>query len=522
MAQGSTAARPADAVGLLHSLHRDVSALTFPLEIPGVAEHREIRERVLTQVSSQLLPRVADGETPAVVVLGGPTGAGKSTLLNSLVGQDVSPSGVLRPTTRRAVAAHHPSVHSVPLRDLADSVASPEVPPGIVLVDAPDLDSLERSNRAQATRLLEAADLWILVTTAARYGDMIPWSQVIRARDRGLQLAVVLNRVPAAARKKVRADLLGRLDRIGLGNAPMFLIPDLGPHEGLLPEEQVEPLREWLRAATGRHQARGIIRRTAAGAWGALAANVRDLVSGLADQRFAASALRTQTLEGLRGPQADVAYAIETGQCAAGAPTTRWATFAPAGMVLAPFSIPGSRASANPRAVRDRTQALTRLASDVDAAIVTLLADAIHDASGRIHREWREADAAGLLDGLEPLSPAASREKAEAAVDGWHGEVDRLLDAEREKVGALASLAEAPGIAALVVAAVGGVGGAATAVSHFLSDDVTRLARESLLAAARQSIGSTAEPYLKALRAVPDAEAESGLAALAARLEEAS
>nr|NLD41286.1 ABC transporter [Actinomycetales bacterium] len=518
MTQGSAAARAADSVELLHDLHRDVSALTFPLEIPGVDGEREAKERVLTQVASHLLPRIAEQGTPAVVVLGGPTGAGKSTLLNSLVGREVSPAGVLRPTTRRAVAAHHPTVHSVPLRDLADSVASAAIPPGVVLVDAPDLDSLERANRSAATRLLAAADLWILVTTAARYGDMIPWSQVIRARDRGLQLAVVLNRVPGAARKQVRADLTERLDQIGLGNSPLFLIPDVGPHEGLLAEEQVADLREWLRAATGRHQARGIVRRTAAGACGALSESVGGLVAGVGAQRAAAARLRTETLEGLRGPQADLAYAIETGQCAAGAPTTRWETFAPAGMLFAPFSIPGSRASTTARAITDRTIALMRLATDVEGAIVTLLADAIHDAAGSIHREWRAASALHLLEDPEPVSAAGARERAERAVEEWQHEVDRILDSE--KVTALASLTDPTGVSALVVAAVGGVGGASVAVSHFLSREVTSAARDALLGAARHAVGATAEPYLKALRSVPDASVEERLAAHARQLED--
>ncbi|MDO5494847.1 MAG: 50S ribosome-binding GTPase [bacterium] len=522
MAQEVSGARATRAVEVLHTLHRDVSDLTFPLEIPGTDGHRDARDRVLAQVSSQLLPRVADADSPAVVVLGGPTGAGKSSLLNSLVGREVSAAGVLRPTTRRAVAAHHPTVHSVPLRSLADSVATPALPAGLVVVDAPDLDSLERANRSTATQLLEAADLWILVTTAARYGDMIPWSQVIRARDRGLQLAVVLNRVPKAAKKDVRADLTARLDSIGLGNSPLFVIPDLGPHEGPLPEEHVAPLRDWLRAATGRHRARGIVRRTAAGAWDSLAANVAGLVEGVSAQRAAAGRLRTETLEGLRGPQADVAYAIETGQVGAGAPTTRWETFAPAGMVLAPFSIPGSRAASTPRAIADRTAALTRLSADVEAAIVTLLADALHDAAATIHREWEEAGATHLLAGHRPLTAGEARGAAEGAVVEWKGEAERILDEHRGAVESLGTLTEAPGVTALLIAAVGGVGGASSALSHFISDDVAAAARATLLGMARHAIGSVAEPYLKVLRALPDSETEATLTAHATRLKELS
>ncbi|HZK05460.1 MAG TPA: GTPase domain-containing protein [Actinomycetaceae bacterium] len=517
MVDGEHAQSSTVSVDVLHDLHRDVAAVTLPLATPDAAHIGELRERILTQIGSHLLPRLADEAAPAVVVLGGSTGAGKSTLLNSLVGREISTAGVLRPTTRRAVAAHHPSVHAVPLRDLADSVAAPAIPPGMVLVDAPDLDSLERANRNAATRLLEAADLWILVTTAARYGDMVPWQQVIRARDRGLQLAVVLNRVPDDARRDVRADLTERLDQIGLGNSPLFLIPNLGPHEGLIPEEHVQPLREWLRAATGRHQARAIVRRTVAGAWGALESNVSALADGVGSQRAAASGLRAATLDGLGGPQADLVYAIESGQCAAGAPSARWENFARAGMVLAPFSIPGSRASMSPRAKTDRTAALERLAGDVEAAVLTLLIDALVDSSGSIHREWSEADALDLFGDHEPLDAAGARELAAETVAGWRIELVRIAD-EHAGGAALSNLTTTPGVTALLVAAAGGVQGAEAAAAHFLSAEAVTEARNTLLGAARHAVGATAEPYLNALRSIPDDAAVTRLKEHASKL----
>ena len=60
---------------------------------------RQLRDHVTTYV----LPRVASLEAPLLVVLLGPTGAGKSSLMNALAGHPVSPSGVLRPTTRVAI-----------------------------------------------------------------------------------------------------------------------------------------------------------------------------------------------------------------------------------------------------------------------------------------------------------------------------------------------------------------------------------------------------------------------------------
>ena len=78
-------------------------------------------------------------------------------------------------------------------------VLDPVIGRGLVLVDAPDFDSVELSNRALAVELLEAADLVVFVTTATRYADQVPWTILERARQRGVPLLAVLNRLPAEA-----------------------------------------------------------------------------------------------------------------------------------------------------------------------------------------------------------------------------------------------------------------------------------------------------------------------------------
>ncbi|WP_447643132.1 GTPase [Nocardioides zeae] len=124
--------------------------------------------------------------------MAGSTGAGKSTLVNSLVGHRVSQAGVLRPTTRSAVLVHHPDDRSwfgpdrlLPeLRRVEDPttdpgclqlVATDAVPKGLAILDAPDIDSVDRHNRELAAQLMAAADLWLFVTSAARYADQVPW-----------------------------------------------------------------------------------------------------------------------------------------------------------------------------------------------------------------------------------------------------------------------------------------------------------------------------------------------------------
>ena len=95
-------------VAALLALRSEVADLRLPLETPTAAAGRADRTRVLDQLDDYLLPRLRDPGAPVLVVVGGSTGAGKSTVVNSLVGTEVSPSGVLRPTTRWPVLVHHP------------------------------------------------------------------------------------------------------------------------------------------------------------------------------------------------------------------------------------------------------------------------------------------------------------------------------------------------------------------------------------------------------------------------------
>jgi hypothetical protein len=55
-------------------------------------------------------------------------------------------------------------------------VVEDSIPAGLALLDAPDIDSVVVENRQLAAQLLAAADLWLFVTSAARYADAVPWS----------------------------------------------------------------------------------------------------------------------------------------------------------------------------------------------------------------------------------------------------------------------------------------------------------------------------------------------------------
>lgn len=237
--------------------------------------------------------RAASLDAPLLVLLLGPTGAGKSSLFNALAGRAASRTGVLRPTTRTAIALAHPDDLAT-LRigalaglgpDRLEALADPELPAGLALVDAPDVDSIEHANRELADQLVEAADLTIFVTTATRYADRVPWTVLGRVRERGLPIVVAVNRLPPASDdrtvvlddvRRLFADAGFAADLEVTGIAEGALDPD----RDALDAAAVAPIRhriDGLRAdAAGR-------RALAAEALAGSVAGVGPLVSRVAD-----------------------------------------------------------------------------------------------------------------------------------------------------------------------------------------------------------------------------------------------
>ena len=294
----------AQLLDVLSDLVRDLERLDLALSADGIEAARTLRDGLIGQVRDQVVPRLQDADVPAIVVVGGSTGAGKSTLVNSVLGQEVSVAGVLRPTTRTPVLVANPedmdSLSEHPLTQVCRQEVSAAIPAGLALIDASDLDSVHEANRALAGRLLEAADLWLFVTTAARYGDQTPWTTLEEAARRETPIGVVLNRVPAKILPEVRRDLISRLQGLGLSEAPFFVVPDAGPHEGLLSDDGVSELRDWLQLLAGRHRAAGLVRRTGRGVWSTLRADLERLADDVDAQDAVAQELE-RTCQELRG-----------------------------------------------------------------------------------------------------------------------------------------------------------------------------------------------------------------------------
>jgi hypothetical protein len=373
----------------LTQLAERLASATLPLDLPDAAEARASLRDARAQLDDYILPRYRRLDAPLLAVVGGSTGAGKSTLVNSLVGQVVSRSGAIRPTTRDPVLVHHPDdapwfadqrilpdlprLHGQPpargRREASGGGPSgtvqvptgpagtapgrpgpeagtgaaglvlapvPALPPGLALLDAPDVDSVVDANRLLAGQLLAAADLWVFVTSANRYADAVPWALLRAAAERDAEVAVVLDRVPPRVADEVRGDLRRMLDSEGLAGAPLFTVLESDVHpDGLLPAAAVGEVGAWLEALARDAAARaGVVRRTLHGAVGALAARVEAVADAADRQVDGARRLRAAVDQAYADAVDAVVAATEDGSMLRGEILARWQEFVGTGELL--------------------------------------------------------------------------------------------------------------------------------------------------------------------------------------------
>ncbi|MEU9476643.1 dynamin family protein [Streptomyces sp. NPDC048191] len=343
----------------LSALRDRVAAARFPLPLPGAPRARANRDELLAQLDDYLLPRLREPDAPLLAVVGGSTGAGKSTLVNSLVGRRVSEAGVLRPTTRTPVLVCHPEDHhwfgdmrvlpdltrvwgpQEDPDDLLPSGAHPArvlrietaetLPRGIALLDAPDIDSLVADNRVLAAELMCAADVWIMVTTAARYADAVPWHLLRTAKEYDAALVTVLDRVPHQVVSEVSRQYGALLAKAGLGDVPRFTVPELPESAwgaGLLPATAVAPLKTWLAHHAQEPAARQhVMARTAHGLLDSLKARMPELANAAAAQYAAALRLTSAVDTAYDGEHARVRCRLQSGAVLAGDALKRWRAF---------------------------------------------------------------------------------------------------------------------------------------------------------------------------------------------------
>ena len=437
----------------LAALREAAADIRFSLDVPGAEGARESGAELVRQLDDYILPRLRRLDAPLLTVVGGSTGAGKSTLVNSLVRAQVTLSGVLRPTTRSPVLVCHPDdvawfSDTRVLPDLTRTsgagtdhrtlqlVTSPSLEPGLAFLDAPDIDSVVAANRRLASQLLAAADLWLFVTTAARYADAVPWDVLETAHERGTALAVLLDRVPPGAEDDITAHLREMLAAHGLAEAPLFVVPETTCHDGLLPEPVVAPLRAWFsELARDAGQRAAVVRRTLDGALDSLRPRTAGLVAQANAQLDAAARLRADTEAAYAGALAEVDEGMRDGSLLRGEVLARWQEFVGTGELLRTLQDRVGRLRDRlTAAVTGRPRPDAELTAALESGVVLLVTAAAERAAERAAATWRSSTAGTvLLRGSEARLDRAGpqlRDGVERTVRDWQGAVLDLVRRE--------------------------------------------------------------------------------------------
>jgi GTPase Era involved in 16S rRNA processing len=168
-------------------------------------------------VAREATERLGIAPDAYVVALVGGTGVGKSTILNALGGRNVSPAGARRPTTGAPVAwvAESAAGEVRPLLDRlgvgrTQTHASEELA-RVVILDLPDMDSLEASHRTTVEAVLPKLDVVAWVTDPEKYADAALHDDFLRdwlpRLDRQIVILNKIDRLDGAARASVTRDL---------------------------------------------------------------------------------------------------------------------------------------------------------------------------------------------------------------------------------------------------------------------------------------------------------------------------
>jgi hypothetical protein len=157
---------------------------------------------MVDQVSKRWAVLQFEGPRPCIwVVFIGGTGTGKSTIFNTLCGFPLSQTGIERPKTRGPIAYAYQGMSlekGFPLSGVRvrTSRAEPSEEPRFsgqageiqivehdreemahwILVDTPDLDSLEQAHRRIADDLYLLSDVVVFVTSQEKYADGVPYA----------------------------------------------------------------------------------------------------------------------------------------------------------------------------------------------------------------------------------------------------------------------------------------------------------------------------------------------------------
>lgn len=240
------------AVVTASSVHAKVDTLRAVLDTAGEVLPSE-RLALARATAARAGARLELSLSHTTVALAGTTGSGKSSMFNAFTSLDRSPVSALRPTTAEAYAcvwgdreggeALLDWLGVQPRRRFTrESALDGDDEAGLrgmVLLDLPDVDSIQPAHRAEVDRLLDLVDVVVWVTDPQKYADLVVHDGYLRrmALQRG-GFIVALNqtdRLLPTSLPQVAGDLRRLLDEGGLADLPLVATSATGDVPGPAP-----------------------------------------------------------------------------------------------------------------------------------------------------------------------------------------------------------------------------------------------------------------------------------------------
>lgn len=447
-------------VTALRDLRQVISACAFTLSADGADERRAERDHLRREIDA-LIARIRALGSPLLVVVGGVTGSGKSTIVNTLVGRVVSRTGVIRPTTENPVLIVHPvdahwftddRVLSEFVRvEVGDDESAgdaddedtrlqllrdEDIPLGLALVDAPDIDSLSARNRAVADALLDAADVWLWCTSAAKYADQESMRYLVRAGARRTALAVALTRVNVENVDELAEDFAEKLAELAALEPELFTVESARVIDQRLPRPAVGGIERWLRELSGPLVRRSRRRQTMEGALDIMSADVAGLIGWVADEADTLGALSDVINRTIAQSRHEFGRSLDDGRAMRDEVLLRWNRFAGSSGMLGLVDRAGEGAGAWARSVigglsGERADEERQVRDAVATDVVHLASQLLDLASGRIVTEWGTIPAGReLLEANPELAdaPADVEDRARRTIEEWQSTVVRLVE----------------------------------------------------------------------------------------------
>jgi len=312
--------------------------------------------------------------------------------------------------------------------------ASEAMPPGVALLDTPDVDSAVAAHHEFASKFLDAADLWVFVTTSTRYADARVWEFLQVARDRDTSLAVVLSRVPRKGRNQLLDHFSAMLEANGLGNATRFAISETDQIEGeRFTSNVADPVRDYLADVAGEAEQRDrVSRRTFIGVIDSFAERVPELIRCVEGQIELSRELEASVDDAYTGAAQRIDSALGDGSLLRGTLLARWHEVAASGELAKSLKTRSKRSRKAKAQQAERGQRVGSLEGAVRDSLEALVVAASERASDDIAERWRAVSGGGDLaaEALDKPGTGMLAQQVRQEIAEWQREIAEMT-AER-------------------------------------------------------------------------------------------